>query len=467
MLFFLAALVIYFATPTSSQSYPVFGTKRYHRASNNVQMPVPASLVANPSYYNTPPKYYYDQRPAYAVPTYHETYPDDNPYYYYPRQEYYGMPIYHGEYKPSSYYYAHAPSYSYYDDREVGTNPMDDLHEEILQEDERERQRELYPVAQEGWYEGDGGQQDELTNNFLRNLIAYNKQINAQEQQQQQEQMAIEQNEPKPHQDYQNDRTAPMYEDEYADYASSEYEYVPEQTESFSAKKFSQMEPEKYEKYSDVEDENERQLKFLAHRQKSQSLQNNQHKHQPSHWDQQASPKSGHHNQNKATYAEEETGPEYEDDTWINWDRKRSGNTQMKIFPQPQKDESIEAFTNRKPTLFVGKPSSTVRPVVGKEPSKTASSTSTSSTTTTTSTMKPKHSGIFTGQKEVVLPRPAGSFPRSMFVKPLQNAAQTEGLNAVQETPEKAQNGVKSSAGVYDTIKQLIAMQQQFQQVSL
>lgn len=90
----------------------------------------------------------------------------------YEREYQYGTKTYHGEYKPSSrYYYARAPSYNYYDDR--AESALDDLHEEMLQED---RQR-TYPLGKTQWFQNTG-QPKSLTNDFLKNLYLYNKGIN-------------------------------------------------------------------------------------------------------------------------------------------------------------------------------------------------------------------------------------------------------------------------------------------------
>lgn len=94
-----------------------------------------------------------------------------------PEREYlYGKPTYHGEYKPTRYYYARAPSYSYpYGDRvESNSNPLDDLHEEMLQEDHN-RQRVKSDAPQ--WLQN-AGQPSSLTGNFMKNLMLHNNGMN-------------------------------------------------------------------------------------------------------------------------------------------------------------------------------------------------------------------------------------------------------------------------------------------------
>lgn len=182
----------------SSLGYPVFGTKRYARANllpsseyGSSSMPVYSPVVPQQQqlqqqYYDSQPQY----MPQYASSDYYDDsgYYGGNNYYYVPpvvhrrhqrhdRYPSYGLPTYRGEYKPTPYYYAHAPSYSYSDDRE-SNNPLDDLHEEMLQEDERERAREYMPVGTEQWYEN-LPPRHAPDSTFLRNLIMYNQQMNA------------------------------------------------------------------------------------------------------------------------------------------------------------------------------------------------------------------------------------------------------------------------------------------------
>lgn len=111
----------------------MFGTKRFQRTPQ-YQVPPPAQYqypqYQAPQYYNGPDPYGgADAESAYYYPS--------------PRHEMtgnmFGLPTYHGDYKPTPYYYAHGPSYSYTDDRDINSNPMDDLHEEMLQEDAMDR----------------------------------------------------------------------------------------------------------------------------------------------------------------------------------------------------------------------------------------------------------------------------------------------------------------------------------------
>uniref|UniRef100_A0A182RTB8 Uncharacterized protein n=1 Tax=Anopheles funestus TaxID=62324 RepID=A0A182RTB8_ANOFN len=183
---------------SSSNSFPVFGTKRYARSNLLPSSEYGGQGLSLPVYHLPNARYYDAQVPAqyfpyapYQPPSSNDYYDDagyygdtGKSYYYLPQPQHrryqrnnerytsYGLPTYRGEYKPTPYYYAHGPSYSYSDDHE-SSNPLDDLHEEMLQEDERERARDYYPVGQEQWYESPSRQDSA----FLRNLILYNSQL--------------------------------------------------------------------------------------------------------------------------------------------------------------------------------------------------------------------------------------------------------------------------------------------------
>lgn len=132
----------------------------------------------------TAPRQRYDE-PSYRSPSssqyygnYDSMYDSDAPDNYYvdddegddrPEREYlYGKPTYHGEYKPTRYYYARAPNYNYYNDHAESTNPLDDLHEEMLQEDHN-RQRNV-PSGKAQWNQN-SGQPKTLSSNFMKNLM--------------------------------------------------------------------------------------------------------------------------------------------------------------------------------------------------------------------------------------------------------------------------------------------------------
>lgn len=144
---------------TLAFTYPIYNYQRASRASEYQYD------RAQPTYYNgyrgsydqsEPGNYYVDERNDQAAD----------------REYYYGKPTYHGEYKPTRYYYARAPNFNYNDDHMESENPLDDLHEEMLQEDQRDRKQHM-PIGQPQWLQNTG-QPKSLTNNFIKNLMLYN-----------------------------------------------------------------------------------------------------------------------------------------------------------------------------------------------------------------------------------------------------------------------------------------------------
>lgn len=498
---------------TVSLSYPIFGTKRYHRAGNTKHLvqPVPA-YNAVPQYYDEPP---YVPVSA-AVATYPE-YQDDasNSYYYLPanrESHYYGLPTYRGEYKPTPYYYAQGPSYSYYDDRQEQANPLDDLHEEMLQEDQRERQREL-PTGQETWYDK-SGRQDKLTNAFLKNLIMYNNQMNNGDGPvtsgsgvsgladfNKQRDFGVE--------DY--DRSD--FGDDYGD-ANEYYEPqhgLPEVEVDYDAQPQQQQQhydnmqrrPMLSATQTSDDDENVRELKLLAknknrghkneqrqssthygthnnyqlqkqqqqqpqiQKQQQQKLQQqqqlqHQQQRQPQHYDY----------QQDTAYNGYDSDPEY-DDEWINWDRKRSSNKQKHIEtigseisvrkPSPVAEHFQQAAQSHFPT---------VKPILASPRHSSSSSSSSSGNIADDKHQKladadgsvvvpPVLLKSYKGQKEVVLPRPATPV-RHPFSSPVMDMLTHNSIHEKRDTKTDRQQ----PATVYDTIKQLLAMESSLKAVS-
>lgn len=144
--------LIFFVTSSPRvASKPIFGTKRYHRNPSAQQhpqqlpqyvaQPLPAAMQlyapvhqstagAGATLYDPMDSYYSDDPSNYLYYAPHD-----------PQYHSYGLPVYHGDYKPTPYMYAQAPTYQYYDEKESAINPLDDLHEEMLEEDEREREQ--------------------------------------------------------------------------------------------------------------------------------------------------------------------------------------------------------------------------------------------------------------------------------------------------------------------------------------
>lgn len=152
-------------------TYPTYNFPNYQRASR----------AGNYQYDRAPPTYYNGYRGNYDQNEPANYYVDDRNGQAVDREYYYGKPTYHGEYKPTRYYYARAPNYNYNDDHAELENPLDNLHEEMLQEDQRDRQRQM-PVGQSQWLQNTG-QPHSLTDNFIKNLMLYNDGYNPIERQ--------------------------------------------------------------------------------------------------------------------------------------------------------------------------------------------------------------------------------------------------------------------------------------------
>ncbi|XP_037024829.1 uncharacterized protein LOC119066438 [Bradysia coprophila] len=399
-MFITLSLVAVLIAPIASFSYPVFGTKRYHRAinANKGIMPV----------YSAP---YYDE--PILAPTFPRYPSDTSNYYYVPRREsqYYGLPTYRGEYKPTQYYYAHSPSY--YDDRSDQANPLDDLHEEMLHEDQRDRLRD-YSIGQETWYENPAAaRQDKLTNVFLKNLIAYNK-----------EQL----NEEPELDDGQNGEF-----DEYSDGNDAEY-YDQPSNNNLNIRKYSNHQQQHQNSFKENEDKDVMDLNSLA-----ANSYNKEPISQSNYPDYQQDFSN--------TYEEED--PEYDDDTWINWSSKRSGGNA----DQPIKPIGLATFSDRKPSTE----QHLHKPIVSVPTTKQAPSKPSSAETTTTAQHNDNAKGSKTGQKEIVLPRPATPV-RTPFSEPLMEMLTHNAIHDKRQVPGNSKT--KSPSTVYDTIRQLLAMEQ-------
>ncbi|KAJ6648823.1 hypothetical protein Bhyg_04055 [Pseudolycoriella hygida] len=384
MLIILSLLAAVIA-PIPTFSYPVFGTKRYHRASSSRGvMPV----------YNTP---YFDERiPAQAYPRYQT----DSNYYYLPRREsqYYGLPTYRGEYKPTQYYYAHSPSYSYYDDRSEQATPLDDLHEEILQEDQRERQRD-YSIGQETWYGNPSAKQV-----FLKNLIALNN-----------KEMSPESELTDPNEEF---------DDDYNDDSDTEY-YDQGSNNNLNIRKYSsyQQQPKEFKENEDKDVTDLNSLAGKSYNTDPMSQSNYQ----------------DYQQDMISTYEDED--PEY-DDAWINWSNKRSAS-------KVDKSIGLSTFSDRKPSTE----QHLQKPIVSV-PTTRKSKQKPSAEVTTTQQSGNSKKVLGNGQKEVVIPRPAAPV-RNPFSEPIM---QMLTHNSVQDKRQGKTNS-KQPSTVYDTIKQLLTME--------
>lgn len=332
-----------------------------------------------------------------------------------PQYQSFGLPTYRGEYKPTQYYYAHSPSYNYFDDRTGANNPLDDLHEKMLQEDERERQSNL-PVGQEQWFEN-AGHPRSLTNTFLNNLISYNNKLNAEREREIEAANEFEEDDayygespnpseydiydqqqalahvPKTHQiptieqpEYFRGRTANIDRDEYADYDKL-YEHI------------------------DVpkDDEDVRELKSLSKEKHIDDDDNDDIYRAASH---------PHRFADTVGYNSFDAPVEdYDDDAWINWDRKRSEATQKQSDETKLKQMKSLAYQLR-------------MALKAKNPTETTTITAKPDTTIPNAAptldailglMKLKDGKQHEGQKEVVLSRPATPV-RHIFSDPVLDA---------------------------------------------
>lgn len=345
-------LCYYLVTPLFISAYPYYDAKRYQRA--QLSLPTSPSVISQiprQPYYN----HYYKQQ---AAPYYYDQQQDNSDYnsrayiassgfYHYPshNSKYYGMPTYQGEYMPQPYYYAKSPRLGYYEDPEEPTsNPLDDLQEEIRYEEQKDL---------EDWY--DHKQREAQTNNFLRNLIAYNREVDEEERLEQE-----------------NDNSNTK---EYDDYIGMDYDYESQpqqrQVEYYDLPSVQNVkqpqQPSHYyptrvlnENFDNNEDDEVKQLNNLV------------------------KPKDYNRIDDKVDFSDQrrnnkymnyDNNAEYDiNDDWISWERKRS-------------DQAITAFTNRKL-------STTLAPIVS---------------TTATTTPTPSPEPVLHGQKEKVQFRPANS----------------------------------------------------------
>lgn len=307
----------------ASLPHPIYGIKSYRRS-------VPVNNLNSPTqYYDAGPQQY-DEQPIHYRQQPFESDPGANYYlddvsgsnnrgHRLPQS--FGLPTYRGEYKPTQYYYAHSPRYNYFDDRSGGNNPLDDLHEEMLQEDERERQSNL-PVGQEQWFQN-AGHPRSLTNTFLNNLILYNNKLNAEREREIEAANEYDEDDA-----YYGDLPSPSAYDVYEPPpmphavkthpmpSMEQTQYFRERTPNVDRDEYTDYD-KPFDQYSaPKEDEDVRELKSLS--------------------------KSTHKNNNDDDYVYKAAGQphrfsetvgyngfdspaeDYDDDAWINWDRKRS-----------------------------------------------------------------------------------------------------------------------------------------------
>lgn len=418
-----------------THSYSAYGSKRFNRA--NVAepvMPIYTQQAVSPQHYDRVASTNYLQQPQYLSVPYLPRITDDynynsrnptpnqnqNPnYYYYPRQDYqtplYGIPTYRGDYQPKPYSFAQ-PSFSS-DDRIEATNPLDYLHEEILQENERERS--LNNAA------------------FMQNLALYNKQVDSLQGRQQQIQQI---------QDLYNLRGANDPEDYDIEQPSDWYDQTsivvdPSTFDGYRGDyQQQQQQPQyQYESHpSDYEDEMVKELRGLTkHNRKSSNVAQLPMKqmYDDLEWPRDM-PQDTDWPQDMSQRNDDLPEQDYDDtgDDWINWGGGQKRNIQPKKVSLDAKQ--TQQVINKHPDVMV----STQTP-----------------TTENSKLIEKLHKG---GQKEVVLPRPATPV-RKPFTEPV--------MKMMKANSNKAD--VKSSKSdrtppIYKTIKEIIDMEQNLSHVS-
>lgn len=424
------AMFIVVLTCGFTQSYSAYGSKRFNKA--NVAEPmIPIYMQAsqpqhyvdrmgNTNYLQPQPQYL---SVPYPLPLIADDYnynarnpnPNSNFYLYPQRQDYqqplYGIPTYRGDYQPKPYSFAQ-PSYSS-DDRIEQTNPLDYLHEEILQENERERS--LNQAA------------------FMQNLDLYNKQgsLYGRQQQLQKFQDLYHLNpidsddydiDPLPAVSDWYDQTSILVDPSAFEGYKNDYQMTPQSSQQYP------YEP----RPSDYDDEVVRELQDLTKQNRKSSPVKQQ-----SYNDWQS---------DEPQENDDVLEPEYEDDDWISWDQKRS--------IQPKKDYG---YVETK--IILNKPPASK----SSQQTVTTHMPTTSSTAATTTKMTMENSKLMAklhkGQKEVVLPRPATPVRRP-FTEPVMKMMKAN--NDVNEKPRKSEQ----TPPIYKTIKQIIDMEQNLSHLS-
>lgn len=315
---------------TNSLTYPTFKVKRYNRGIVSPRLGMSPNVLKQP--------------------VYEDGYLTNNGYYYYPHHEYhsYGMPTYHGEYKPKAYYYSAGPSYNYYNDRELISNPLDDLHEEILQENEQERQSDLHQrddYDDDYYFDPNEKLHDaETTNNFLRNMMEYNRQNERQQRLQQLQYKHRQQIDQQPHQtndDYFSD----------IEVNPDDYQFEPQGEENFDLQRYWDAELLNANKDEAINDNHFRResdnVRYVNNEQDVKDLKSLP-KQEPDNLDEDY--KKRYHTKEREPLVNSWTNSkssstsslatkqkdfeddfdnqqyDYDDGSWINWDRKRSLN---------------------------------------------------------------------------------------------------------------------------------------------
>lgn len=333
----LAILLVAILLPAAfSFPYSIYGMNNYRRASraSSNNSPFSASQQAHDRSSYRSPSSSSSAAAAASSPyysNYDSAYDSADPDSYYVDDEaddrpvLYGKPTYHGEYKPTRYYYARAPSYNYYNDHSDSTNPLDDLHEEMLQEEHQNQRQRTFPSGKPQWFQNTG-QPKSLTNNFMKNLMLYNKGVNMDSQP------------PSFNTDnaYEDDEVETPY---YNDLSNQNTPYDYYEPQNFQSHQFKQYDPLPVNKakqnvfYTSSKNQKQNGYQDDSHEDKEEKELESLRKNQKSSWDKSIYEKHLENeangsikNKHEDTYngGYDDAGFDYEDDQWINWDRKRS-----------------------------------------------------------------------------------------------------------------------------------------------
>lgn len=397
-----------------------------------------------------------------------------------PEREYlYGKPTYRGEYKPTRYYYANEPSYSNYRDHMESTNPLDYLHEEMLQEEHSRQRNRLSdksasadPTAPQ-WFQNTD-QPRGSTSNIIKNLMLYNNNgMNTDAQQPMDMNKASEaaaaafsaydddeipdenpyandlanQNEPYGYFDPLKLQFTNQFNHFGTPSVNKQIYYNQNNRkdaddERFSSKSKSQRKPTALSDNSN-EDKDEKDLESLRK------------EHNKSSWNRKSGSDGGRnsnnddnmHHSDKNKHNNDDynggydTGFDYEDDEWINWNRKRS---LPKESPRPLKaleQQLTQALKFQTDTFKLIDTTTTV------PPSSTHTPSSNNDVDSANDEVR-KHKG----QKEVVLSRPATPLRRHFPVNVLNALSKTAGeMNQSHQTNAEMHEAIKNDGDKHHT----------------
>ncbi|XP_044732639.1 uncharacterized protein LOC123295373 [Chrysoperla carnea] len=432
--------------PCGTTSYSaVFGTTRYGRSS------IPSHRTATstqwiPASYGLPLANYKAPRVSSQIPAnypgfYYE--PFYNPYpqdyfdeYFYPQQDPLAYPLYYAPTRNSKYEPYQTFPY-FYDDRRMrqpipyelynsdeDSYPMADIQDRMLQDDPKDFDNDV--LDQDDWYENDLREQQPDINNdnansaFLHNLILsqmYNDALKKQNKWKTNglDQVTTDAEENNDYYDKSEDDTWP------------DNEYQSTKNQNFDEK-------------------NEDALKTLEN---YQSKYSNDIKRLRKYGDEKPDKKQ------KSTLSMDPN----DTNMWINWYNKRNLNTEKINKKQETPNHGLWSPIHKKLTFSDRKNIHSIQTVMPKEVSTTLNPITSTTITSTSVPITSSHLKLNapnnkkTGQKEFVLLRPATPV-RHPFTEPI--------LELLAQ--QKNQNDVKRSPSVYNTIKQLLNMEDNFKE---